>query len=74
VTDPEVLEFARTHRLDASDDDAIRSTFGSPVRFYQRLARVLEDAEAVALEPQLIYRLQRIRDRRTSARSARHLT
>lgn len=73
MTDLDVLAFARDHVLGAAAEDDIRRALGSPTRFYQRLARVLEDPAALADEPQLVYRLRRIRDARATSRRERTL-
>lgn len=43
----------------------------STARYYQVLNTVLELPAALAFDPMLVKRLQRIRDARTAARSAR---
>jgi hypothetical protein len=68
--DRAVLDFARDPH---PDDTTMRQRWGSPVRFYQRLARVLEDPAALAAEPQLVYQLRAIRDARSANYAARHL-
>ena len=53
-------------------ETAIRETFDwSPVRYYTRLNRLLDDPQALAAEPVLVNRLRRIRDSRLSARAVR---
>ncbi|WP_258061293.1 DUF3263 domain-containing protein [Rathayibacter sp. AY1A4] len=69
MTDAELLDFVRAQPSGAAGDLAIRSHFGSPARFYQRLGRVLNDEAALRHDPELVHRLRRIRDElaRTSA-------
>ncbi|MCJ1687804.1 DUF3263 domain-containing protein [Rathayibacter sp. VKM Ac-2927] len=71
MTDLEVLAFASGYGQGAADKDEIRRAFGSPARFYQRLSRVLESPAAVEADPQLVYRLRRIRNQRSQTRAAR---
>ena len=53
---------------------AIRAEFDLPVaRYYQLLNATLDRPEAIAYDPMLVRRLQRMRDARTDARSARVL-
>ncbi len=63
-TDLQVLRFAaRAPRSIGAREDAVRSELGmTPTRYYQRLNILLDSPEALALEPQLIRRLQRLRD------------
>ncbi|KQQ06298.1 hypothetical protein ASG06_00325 [Rathayibacter sp. Leaf185] len=73
--DRRVLEFERewTART-GGKDDAIRSQFGlSAARYYQVLGAVLASPAALAHDPMLVTRLQRIRDGRAGARAARRL-
>lgn len=47
---------------------AIVEQFGcTPVRYYQRLARLIDTPAALAAEPLLVGRLRRIRDRRRAS-------
>ncbi|OOB89222.1 DUF3263 domain-containing protein [Rathayibacter sp. VKM Ac-2630] len=71
MPDLEVLAFARDHRPSAAADVAMRALFGSPARYYQRLARALEDPAALRHDPEVVYRLRRIRDARSDQRSAK---
>ena len=49
-------------------EQAIRDRFGiTPIRFYQRIAHLIDTPAALAVEPQIVHRLQRIR----AARRAR---
>jgi hypothetical protein len=53
---------------------AIRAEFDlSAARYYQLLNAALDLPEAIAFDPMLVRRLQRLRDARTDARSARVL-
>jgi hypothetical protein len=69
MSDLEVLAFARDYGHGAGDEDAIRRAFGSPARYYQRLSRVLDEPAALEADPQLVYRLRRIRDERATKRA-----
>jgi hypothetical protein len=52
----------------AAKERAIVDRFGvSPVRFYQRLAALIDDHAALAAEPVIVGRLRRIRDRRRTS-------
>lgn len=61
-----VLDFAgRAPRSLGAREDAIRTELGlSPFRYYQRLNALIDSPEALAERPQLVRRLQRIRDQR----------
>lgn len=65
-----ILEFeARPVAEGALKEAAIRSRFGlSPVRYYQKLNRLLDSPAALRHDPILIHRLQRLRDARLGAR------
>ena len=53
-------------------EQAIRSEFGlSAARYYQLLGALLDSPLALAHDPMLVNRLQRMRDARSQARSAR---
>ncbi|HXD61217.1 MAG TPA: DUF3263 domain-containing protein [Lacisediminihabitans sp.] len=53
-------------------EEAIRSEFGlSAARYYQVLNALLDSPAALVSDPMLVKRLRRLRDARTSARSAR---
>jgi hypothetical protein len=58
-----VLEFERHWwRQPGAKEQAIRDTFEmSPTRYYQILNALLDLPQAVAYDPQLVYRLQRLR-------------
>ncbi|AZZ55912.1 DUF3263 domain-containing protein [Rathayibacter iranicus] len=73
--DLRVLAFEREWTARTGDkDDAIRSQFGlSAARYYQVLSAVLASPAALAHDPMLVKRLQRIRDQRAGARAARRL-
>lgn len=73
--DRRVLEFERTWWKHAgAKEQAIREEFGlSAARYYQVLASLLDSPAALVFDPMLIRRLQRVRDTRTAARSARLL-
>lgn len=61
-----VLAFEkRVWSLQGNKEQAIREEVGvSPVRYYQVLAALLSDPEAIEKEPVLVHRLQRIAGRR----------
>lgn len=65
-SDRAVLDFeGRFWKYAGTKEAAIAAEFGiSVVRYYQRLVRLLDDPEALAYAPALIYRLRR----RTSGR------
>jgi hypothetical protein len=53
---------------------AIRAEFDLPAaRYYQLLTAALDRPEAILFDPMLVRRLQRLRDARSDARSARVL-
>lgn len=68
-----VLAFERQRYTHAGDKEAaIREHLGlSPVRYYQLLAQLLDDREALAADPLLVNRLRRLRMSRVAARVAR---
>jgi hypothetical protein len=70
-----VLAFEREWTARSGDkDDAIRSQFGlSAARYYQVLSAVLASPAALAHDPMLVTRLQRVRDQRAGARASRRL-
>lgn len=61
-----ILDFAaRAPRSLGAREDAIRVELGmSPFRFYQKLNSLIDDPTALSYHPQLINRLQRIREQR----------
>ncbi|WP_297851105.1 DUF3263 domain-containing protein [uncultured Corynebacterium sp.] len=65
-----VLDFAgRAPRSLGAREDAIRAELGiSPFRYYQKLNTLIDSPEALAERPQLVRRLQRIRDQRAFGR------
>jgi hypothetical protein len=76
--DPElraVLDLERTWwTLRVSKERAVRERLGlSPARYHQLLNRAIDLPEAVAFDPMLVRRLQRVRSARRLARSAQRL-
>jgi hypothetical protein len=73
--DESILVFERQWWKHAgAKEEAIRAHFGlSAARYYQVLNSVIDAPAAVVFDPMLVKRLQRIRDARTEARSARVL-
>lgn len=59
-----LLDFeARAPRSLGAKEEAIRRELGiSPVRYFQRLNGLLDSPAALAARPQLVRRLQRLRD------------
>lgn len=57
-----VLEFEKQHPMySGTKDDAIRTQFGmSATSYFQILTQLLDDPEALELEPVLVNRLRRI--------------
>lgn len=74
--DRRILDFEREWwRHVGAKEEAIRSQFGfSTARYYQVLNAVIDSPAAVRHDPMLVKRLQRARDARTAARSARAFT
>lgn len=71
-----LLDFEREWvvRPDGEKGAAITKRFGiTPARYYQLLARVLDDPAAVAYDPLTVRRLRRRRDERRNQRTARTL-
>jgi Protein of unknown function (DUF3263) len=68
--DRAILDFERSWWTEAGPKDtAIRDRFElSGTRYYQLLAELLDDAEALEHDPLLVRRLRRARDRRRRAR------
>lgn len=70
-----ILGFERgswTHA--GAKDEAIRLEFSlTAARYYQALNAALDCPEAIAFDPLLVARLQRLRHSRTTARSRRRL-
>lgn len=73
--DVAILAFERDWRPSMGDkEEAIRSQFGlSTARYYQALGAVISSPEALAHDPLLVNRLQRIRENRAAARASRRL-
>ncbi|MDK8794968.1 DUF3263 domain-containing protein [Corynebacterium sp. MSK041] len=65
-SDLTILDFAaRAPRSLGAREEAIRVELGmSPFRYYQKLNLLIDDPSALAARPQLVRRLQRIRDQR----------
>lgn len=65
-SDLTILDFAaRAPRSLGAREEAIRVELGmSPFRYYQKLNSLIDDPSALAARPQLVRRLQRIRDQR----------
>lgn len=74
--DAHILAFERTWwRHAGMKEQAIRDEFGlSAARYYQLLGALIDSPAALVHDPMLIKRLQRVRDARTAARSARLLS
>jgi hypothetical protein len=71
--DVAILAFERTWwRHAGAKEEAIREEFGlSAARYYQLLGALLDSPAALAHDPMLVKRLQRLRDSRVARRSAR---
>lgn len=71
--DRAILNFEREWwQHPGAKEDAIRQTFGlSPARYYQVLGKLMDSEAALAYDPMLIKRLQRVRDDRRSSRQKR---
>lgn len=74
--DVRILSFERSWwRHAGAKEQAIRKEFGlSSARYYQLLGALIDSPAALAHDPMLIKRLQRVRDARLAARSARLLS
>jgi hypothetical protein len=68
-----ILAFERHWwRHAGAKEEAIRAEFGlAAARYYQVLNALLDSPAAIVGDPMLVKRLRRLRDARTSARSAR---
>lgn len=68
--DKAILDFERSWWTEAGPKDtAIRDRFElSGTRYYQLLAELLDDPQALEHDPLLVRRLRRVRDRRRRAR------
>jgi hypothetical protein len=71
--DRAILDFEREWwQHPGAKEDAIRQTFGlSPARYYQVLGKLMDSEAALAYDPMLVKRLQRVREDRRSAREKR---
>jgi hypothetical protein len=71
LTDVEraMLDFTKTQwRYKGQQDEAIRERFGiTPTRFWQRMLTLVDRPEALAYDPVIVHRLQRLFSRRRSA-------
>ena len=69
--DRSILDFERDWtRHGGAKEEAVHSEFGlSAARYYQVLNALLDSPVALAYDPMLVKRLQRIREARTSART-----
>jgi hypothetical protein len=74
--DEAILAFERQWwRHAGAKEQAIRQEFGlSAARYYQLLGALIDSPAALARDPMLVKRLQRLREARTAARRARMLT
>lgn len=74
--DQAILAFERQWwRHAGAKEQAIRQEFGlSAARYYQLLGALIDSPAALAHDPMLVKRLQRLRDARMAARTARTLT
>jgi hypothetical protein len=74
--DEAILAFERQWwRHAGAKEQAIRQDFGlSAARYYQLLGALIDSPAALARDPMLVKRLQRLREARTAARRARMLT
>lgn len=74
--DAEILDFERQWwKYVGAKNDGIRERFSmSATRYYQCLNTIIDKPEALAHDPLLVKRLQRLREQRMQARSARRLT
>lgn len=70
-----ILEFERGWwKFAGAKEAAVRERFDvSSTRYYQELGAVLDHPQALAADPQLVKRLQRLRAARQRQRSARRL-
>ncbi len=73
--DQRILEFERQWwKFAGAKEQAIREQFDmSATRYYQVLNALIDLPEALAFDPMLVKRLQRMRAARARARSARRL-
>jgi hypothetical protein len=70
-----LLDFEReSWKLNVPKERAIRERFGfSATRYHQLINRVIEEPAALAYDPMLVRRLQRVRELRRQRRVARQL-
>lgn len=77
LTDTEIamLELERSwFTYAATKDEAIDEQFSiTPTAYYQALNRLIDDPEALAVDPLTVRRLVRMRDRRRAERAARRV-
>lgn len=67
-----LLDFAEAHPDLGRSTAAMRAEFGwRPAAYMMRLYRLIDDPAAVAARPQLVHRLQRVRDGKATARQSR---
>lgn len=68
-----ILDFERDWTRHAgAKEDAVHAEFGlTPARYYQVLNALLDSPAALAYDPMLVKRLQRMREANTSARTLR---
>lgn len=73
--DKRILAFEQQHFVHAgAKDDAIRSELGlSAARYYQLLNALIDTPAAIVHDPQLVRRLQRVRDARIGTRTLAQL-
>ncbi len=73
--DRAILDFERQWwKYAGAKETAIHELFGlSATRYYQLLSALLDEPAALAADPLLVKRLQRLRARRQTSRSARRL-
>ena len=71
----QLLDFERDWAVHQGDKEgAVRERFGiSAARYYQLLARLIDDEAALAYDPLTVRRLRRRRDVRRSQRTAKSL-
>jgi hypothetical protein len=70
LTDAAILALEhRRYRQPGAKEQAIATELAmTPTRYYQRLARLLEDRRALALDPLTVNRLRRVRAARSAVR------
>lgn len=72
-TDHEILAFERQWwKYPGAKETAVREQFGmTPTRYYQRLDALIDHPDALAAEPLVVRRLQRLRTQRAALRTRR---